>query len=102
MCVWVSGVICVCVCHMCVCGCHMCGWCGRGGGQGTLFSFFLFFFHFFFSFIIFLLETKRVGSLDTFRGLSLVVMIFVNSGGGGYWYLNHRCVTEASRVDVIF
>ena len=28
----------------------------------------------------------RLGSLDTFRGMSLVFMIFINYGGGGYWF----------------
>ena len=28
---------------------------------------------------------KRLRSLDTFRGISLVLMMFVNYGGGGYW-----------------
>ena len=37
-------------------------------------------------------KKQRVGSLDTFRGLSLVIMIFVNYGGGAYWFLNHRSV----------
>jgi hypothetical protein len=35
---------------------------------------------------------ERLKSLDAFRGLSLCVMIFVNYGGGGYWYLDHRYV----------
>ena len=30
-------------------------------------------------------KSKRVKSLDTFRGLSITIMIFVNYGGGGYW-----------------
>ncbi|ETO21396.1 hypothetical protein RFI_15808 [Reticulomyxa filosa] len=34
-------------------------------------------------------KRERVQSLDTFRGMSLIVMIFVNYGGGGYWWLNH-------------
>jgi len=29
--------------------------------------------------------SKRLNSLDTFRGMSLSCMIFVNYGGGGYW-----------------
>ncbi|CAF0885010.1 unnamed protein product [Adineta ricciae] len=32
---------------------------------------------------------KRLQSLDTFRGFSLMVMIFVNYGGGGYWFFDH-------------
>ena len=30
-------------------------------------------------------KPPRLKSLDTFRGFSLTVMIFVNLGGGGYW-----------------
>ncbi|CAF1034803.1 unnamed protein product [Rotaria sordida] len=32
---------------------------------------------------------KRLQALDTFRGFSLMVMIFVNYGGGGYWFFDH-------------
>ena len=34
-------------------------------------------------------KAKRLRSLDTFRGLSLLLMIFVNYGGGGYWFFEH-------------
>uniref|UniRef100_A0A8C1E393 Heparan-alpha-glucosaminide N-acetyltransferase n=1 Tax=Cyprinus carpio carpio TaxID=630221 RepID=A0A8C1E393_CYPCA len=33
---------------------------------------------------------RRLRSLDTFRGLSLVIMVFVNYGGGGYWFFRHE------------
>ena len=33
--------------------------------------------------------TKRLESIDVFRGLCLVVMIFVNYGGGQYWFFHH-------------
>lgn len=29
----------------------------------------------------------RLRSLDSFRGFALFIMIFVNYGGGGYWYV---------------
>jgi len=32
----------------------------------------------------------RLSSLDTFRGLSLTLMIFVNYGGGGYWLVSEQ------------
>ena len=32
-------------------------------------------------------KKARLGSLDAFRGISLVLMIFVNYGGGQYWFL---------------
>ena len=31
----------------------------------------------------------RIRALDTFRGLSLAWMIFVNYGGGAYWFFEH-------------
>ncbi|XP_069001268.1 heparan-alpha-glucosaminide N-acetyltransferase [Embiotoca jacksoni] len=31
----------------------------------------------------------RLLSLDTFRGFALTVMVFVNYGGGGYWFFEH-------------
>lgn len=34
-------------------------------------------------------KPKRLQSLDTFRGISLLLMIFVNYGGGGYWFFEH-------------
>lgn len=32
---------------------------------------------------------ERLHSLDTFRGLTLCLMIFVNYGGGSYWFFDH-------------
>ncbi|PWA32690.1 hypothetical protein CCH79_00012393, partial [Gambusia affinis] len=32
---------------------------------------------------------RRLRSLDTFRGMSLVIMVFVNYGGGRYWFFRH-------------
>ncbi|NXY85771.1 HGNAT acetyltransferase, partial [Alcedo cyanopectus] len=33
---------------------------------------------------------QRLRSLDTFRGLSLIIMVFVNYGGGKYWFFKHE------------
>jgi hypothetical protein len=33
--------------------------------------------------------SKRVRSLDVLRGFAIIVMIFVNYGGGGYWFFSH-------------
>jgi len=44
----------------------------------------------------------RVLSLDTFRGLSLSIMIFVNYGGGGYWWLNHSVWDGLTVADLVF
>lgn len=47
---------------------------------------------------------ERLQSLDTFRGLALTIMIFVNYGGGAYWFLDHsrwngkfRAIDDLSR-----
>lgn len=34
-------------------------------------------------------KKQRLQSLDTFRGFALLLMIFVNYGGGGYWFFDH-------------
>ncbi|KAF1375991.1 hypothetical protein PFLUV_G00225930 [Perca fluviatilis] len=34
-------------------------------------------------------KPTRLRSLDTFRGFALTVMVFVNYGGGGYWFFQH-------------
>ena len=34
-------------------------------------------------------KKERLVSLDAFRGGCLVIMIFVNYGGGGYWFFSH-------------
>ena len=36
-----------------------------------------------------IVKKQRLISLDTFRGICLVIMIFVNYGGGGYWFFSH-------------
>lgn len=35
------------------------------------------------------IDIKRIRSLDTFRGISLFLMIFVNYGSGGYKFMQH-------------
>uniref|UniRef100_A0A3B4V5E2 Si:dkey-192p21.6 n=1 Tax=Seriola dumerili TaxID=41447 RepID=A0A3B4V5E2_SERDU len=39
----------------------------------------------------------RLRSLDTFRGFALTVMVFVNYGGGGYWFFQHCNTVVPSR-----
>lgn len=41
-------------------------------------------------------------SLDTFRGLSIVIMIFVNYGGGSYWYFAHSPWNGLTVADLVF
>eukprot|EP01124_Arcella_intermedia_P024469 TRINITY_DN4133_c0_g1_i2.p1 TRINITY_DN4133_c0_g1~~TRINITY_DN4133_c0_g1_i2.p1 ORF type:complete len:669 (-),score=69.59 TRINITY_DN4133_c0_g1_i2:44-1879(-) len=45
---------------------------------------------------------KRVKSLDTFRGLAVTVMIFVNYGGGGYWFFEHAYWNGLTVADLVF
>ncbi|XP_026476119.1 heparan-alpha-glucosaminide N-acetyltransferase-like [Ctenocephalides felis] len=47
-------------------------------------------------------EKKRVKSLDTFRGISIVLMIFVNSGGGHYWWIEHATWNGLHVADLVF
>lgn len=44
----------------------------------------------------------RVRSLDTFRGISIVVMIFVNYGGGQYWFMEHATWNGLQVADLVF
>ncbi|KAG8593749.1 hypothetical protein GDO81_000938 [Engystomops pustulosus] len=45
---------------------------------------------------------QRLRSLDTFRGLSLIIMVFVNYGGGGYWFFKHRSWNGLTIADLVF
>ncbi|XP_023179307.1 heparan-alpha-glucosaminide N-acetyltransferase [Drosophila hydei] len=47
-------------------------------------------------------QRKRLRSLDTFRGLSIVLMIFVNSGGGGYSWIEHAPWNGLHLADIVF
>ncbi|KAG7169013.1 heparan-alpha-glucosaminide N-acetyltransferase-like [Homarus americanus] len=44
----------------------------------------------------------RVKSLDTFRGMSIVLMIFVNYGAGNYWFLEHSTWNGLQVADLVF
>eukprot|EP00462_Mataza_sp_D1_P020440 CAMPEP_0175126666 /NCGR_PEP_ID=MMETSP0087-20121206/3980_1 /TAXON_ID=136419 /ORGANISM="Unknown Unknown, Strain D1" /LENGTH=700 /DNA_ID=CAMNT_0016408603 /DNA_START=118 /DNA_END=2220 /DNA_ORIENTATION=+ len=44
----------------------------------------------------------RLKSLDTFRGISLTIMIFVNYGGGGYWFFDHSYWNGLTVADLVF
>ncbi|XP_072440058.1 heparan-alpha-glucosaminide N-acetyltransferase isoform X2 [Chiloscyllium punctatum] len=44
----------------------------------------------------------RLRSLDTFRGLALVIMIFVNYGGGRYWFFKHESWNGLTVADLVF
>ncbi|XP_044270334.1 heparan-alpha-glucosaminide N-acetyltransferase-like [Tribolium madens] len=45
---------------------------------------------------------KRVKSLDTFRGISIVIMIFVNYGAGGYLIVDHASWNGLHIADLVF
>ncbi|XP_075241526.1 heparan-alpha-glucosaminide N-acetyltransferase-like [Convolutriloba macropyga] len=47
-------------------------------------------------------QLNRLKSVDAFRGISIVLMIFVNYGGGGYWYLNHSPWNGLTVADLVF
>jgi heparan-alpha-glucosaminide N-acetyltransferase len=45
---------------------------------------------------------KRLRSLDIFRGIAIVLMIFVNSGGGHYWWIEHATWNGLHFADLVF
>ncbi|XP_042882436.1 heparan-alpha-glucosaminide N-acetyltransferase-like [Penaeus japonicus] len=51
-------------------------------------------------------DSRRAGgrllSLDTFRGLAIVVMIFVNYGGGKYYFFKHARWNGLTVADLVF
>eukprot|EP01125_Pyxidicula_operculata_P018410 TRINITY_DN6539_c0_g1_i1.p1 TRINITY_DN6539_c0_g1~~TRINITY_DN6539_c0_g1_i1.p1 ORF type:complete len:697 (+),score=149.63 TRINITY_DN6539_c0_g1_i1:1577-3667(+) len=44
----------------------------------------------------------RLKSLDAFRGLAITIMIFVNYGGGGYWFFDHSKWNGLTFADLVF
>ncbi|XP_056840862.1 heparan-alpha-glucosaminide N-acetyltransferase isoform X1 [Rattus norvegicus] len=54
-------------------------------------------------------ETRRASALphrlrcvDTFRGVALILMVFVNYGGGKYWYFKHSSWNGLTVADLVF
>ncbi|KAF7399575.1 hypothetical protein HZH68_008167 [Vespula germanica] len=47
-------------------------------------------------------KKRRVKSIDTFRGISILFMIFVNSGAGGYYLLEHATWNGLLIGDLVF
>ena len=45
---------------------------------------------------------SRIRSLDTFRGITIALMIFVNDGAGGYWFLEHATWNGLQVADLVF
>ncbi|KAF7710378.1 hypothetical protein HF521_009250 [Silurus meridionalis] len=46
-------------------------------------------------------KSSRLKSLDTFRGFSITLMVFVNYGGGGYWFLQHAPWNGLTIADLV-
>ncbi|CAG0885071.1 unnamed protein product [Cyprideis torosa] len=47
-------------------------------------------------------KKQRLKSLDTFRGISIVIMIFVNDGGAQYWFFKHAHWNGIYVADLVF
>ncbi|XP_046428473.1 heparan-alpha-glucosaminide N-acetyltransferase-like isoform X2 [Neodiprion fabricii] len=45
--------------------------------------------------------STRVKFLDTFRGIAILLMIFVNNGGGKYWFFNHSPWNGITLADLV-
>jgi heparan-alpha-glucosaminide N-acetyltransferase len=45
---------------------------------------------------------QRLYSIDTFRGVCLAVMVFVNYGGGSYWFFSHSLWDGLTVADLVF
>jgi len=45
---------------------------------------------------------QRLRSLDTFRGIALAIMIFVNDGGGHYYFFEHATWNGLYVADLVF
>ncbi|XP_026814068.1 heparan-alpha-glucosaminide N-acetyltransferase isoform X1 [Rhopalosiphum maidis] len=46
-------------------------------------------------------NSYRITSLDTFRGISIILMVFVNLGGGHYWFFEHAPWNGITLADFI-
>lgn len=47
-------------------------------------------------------QRHRVISLDVFRGICIAIMIFVNYGGGQYWFFKHSVWNGLTVADLVF
>ncbi|KAA0168620.1 hypothetical protein FNF27_07132 [Cafeteria roenbergensis] len=46
--------------------------------------------------------SQRVHAIDIWRGTCLLIMVFVNYGGGGYWWLDHSAWNGLTVADIVF
>lgn len=44
----------------------------------------------------------RIKSIDVFRGLCIILMIFINYGGGQYWFFKHSVWNGLTIADLVF
>ncbi|KAJ9592755.1 hypothetical protein L9F63_015593 [Diploptera punctata] len=49
-----------------------------------------------------IIKKGRVRSLDVFRGICILIMIFVNYGGGKYWFFKHSPWNGLTVADLVF
>lgn len=47
-------------------------------------------------------KSKRLRSLDTFRGIAIILMIFVNYSGGHYYFIDHAVWNGLTVADLVF
>ncbi|XP_022207161.1 heparan-alpha-glucosaminide N-acetyltransferase isoform X2 [Nilaparvata lugens] len=47
-------------------------------------------------------DRRRIKAIDTFRGICILSMIFINDGGGAYWFFNHATWNGLLPADFIF
>uniref|UniRef100_A0A914WJY0 DUF5009 domain-containing protein n=1 Tax=Plectus sambesii TaxID=2011161 RepID=A0A914WJY0_9BILA len=47
-------------------------------------------------------KRKRLRSLDTFRGMCMWIVVFVNYGGGSYWFFDHSDWNGLTLADLVF
>lgn len=47
-------------------------------------------------------KSARLACLDAFRGMAIVLMIFVNYGGGGYYFFDHAPWNGLTVADLLF
>ncbi|XP_012553482.2 heparan-alpha-glucosaminide N-acetyltransferase isoform X1 [Hydra vulgaris] len=47
-------------------------------------------------------KPARIRSIDTFRGIAIVLMVFVNYGGGQYYFIDHSVWNGLSLSDLVF
>lgn len=45
---------------------------------------------------------SRVKSIDVFRGFCIILMIFINYGGGQYWFFQHSVWNGLTVADLVF